>query len=133
LASTDPVRTGRDAAIETLTVSGAWPRLRWLFESTRTSHLLKEIFVVKKRVTPQKPVRKARKAASSSRADRSRLDLGPLQKHIRRRIKELESGKQPPAATAARAAESDEETLARLRNALDTLEDICHPTMDIPI
>lgn len=89
--------------------------------------------MVKKRVTPRKPVRKARKAASSSRGDRSRLDLGPLQKQIRRRIKELESGKKPRAAMAARAAESDEETIARLRNALETLEDICHPTMDIPI
>ena len=88
--------------------------------------------MVKKRVTSRKPARKATRAASSSRGDRSRLDLEPLQKHIRRRIKELESGKKPPTA-AARAAESDEETIARLRNALETLEDICHPTMDIPI
>ena len=90
--------------------------------------------MVKKRVTSRKPARKAKSKtakASSSRGDRSRLDLEPLQRHIRRRIKELEEGKEP--ATAARATESTEETIARLRNALDTLADICHPAMDIPI
>jgi hypothetical protein len=91
--------------------------------------------VVKKRVTPRKPTRKAKSAkskASSSRGDRSRLDLGPLQEHIRKRIKDLEYGAKP-AATAARAAESGDDTVERLRNALETLEDICHPSMDIPI
>lgn len=87
--------------------------------------------MVKKRVTSRKAARKA--TTPSSRGDRSRLDLAPLQKHIRRRIKELQSGKKPAAKRAARAVESDEETIARLRNVLETLEDICHPTMDIPI
>ena len=96
--------------------------------------------MVKKRATSRKPTRKAAKTAkkkkttsrpASSRGDRSRLDLKPLQDHIRRRIKELEEGTAP--AAALRAAESDEETIARLRNALDTLADICHPAMDIPI
>jgi polysaccharide deacetylase 2 family uncharacterized protein YibQ len=92
--------------------------------------------VVKKRVTARKPTRsKAKRATSkaySPRSDRSRLDLEPLQNHIRRRIEELEGGAKPKA-TAARAAESGDETIERLRNALETLEDICHPTMDIPI
>jgi hypothetical protein len=90
--------------------------------------------VVKKRVTAKKSKRtkkapQARKPAP--RGDRSRLDLEPLQQHIRRRIKELEGG--GVATTAARSGESNEETIARLRNALETLEDICFPTMDIPI
>ena len=92
--------------------------------------------MVKKRVTPRKPTRKAKKAAStasSARGDRSRLDLKPLQRHIRRRIKDLEGGAQPMMGTGARAAESRDETIERLKNALETLEDICHPTMDIPI
>ena len=90
--------------------------------------------MVKKRVAPRKSTRKAKPAskASSTRGDRSRLDLEPLQQHIRRRIKELEDGAQPKAAKA-RKAESGGETIERLRNALETLEDICHPTMDIPI
>ena len=90
--------------------------------------------MVKKRVKSRKPTRKAKAAtssASSSRGDRSRVDLKPLQRHIRRRIKELEGGVKP--TTAARMAESSEETIERLKNVLDTLEDICHPTMDIPI
>ena len=90
--------------------------------------------MVKKRVTPRKPTRKAKSAkskASSSRGDRSRLDLGPLQEHIRKRIKDLEYGAKP-ATTSARA-ESGDDTIERLRNALETLEDICHPSMDIPI
>lgn len=92
--------------------------------------------MVKKRVTPRKPTRKSKPAkskASSSRGDRSRLDLGPLQEHIRKRIKDLEYGAKPAATTTARAAESPDDTLERLKNALETLEDICHPTMDIPI
>jgi hypothetical protein len=90
--------------------------------------------VAKKRVTSRKSVRKAKPKAraASSRGDRSRLDLKPLQDHIRRRIKELEQGK-APARAARRVAESNEDTIARLRGALETLEDICHPAMDIPI
>jgi hypothetical protein len=89
--------------------------------------------VAKKRVT-RKPAAKAKRKAAGARSgggDQSRLDLKPLQKHIRRRIKELESG-QKPAATR-RSGESDEETIERLRNALETLEDICFPSMGIPI
>jgi hypothetical protein len=92
--------------------------------------------VVKKRVTPRKPTRKAKPAKSkpsSSRGDRSRLDLGPLQEHIRKRIKELEGGGKPTATRAVRTAESADDTIERLKNALETLEDICFPTMDIPI
>lgn len=90
--------------------------------------------MVKKRVRSRKPTRKAKPTpsrTSSSRGDRSRLDLKPLQKHIRRRIKELEDGATP--ATEMRAAESTDDTIARLKNVLETLEDICHPAMDIPI
>jgi hypothetical protein len=88
--------------------------------------------VVKKRVT-RKPAKSKRKTAGagSKGGDQSRLDLKPLQRHIRRRIKELESGQQ--AAAARRSGESDEETIERLRNALETLEDICFPSMGIPI
>lgn len=57
--------------------------------------------------------------------DRSRLDTKPLQEHIRQRIKELKSGEAP--------AEGNEQRIARLQVALDTLMDMCYPTMDIPI
>jgi hypothetical protein len=76
-----------------------------------------------------------KKAARSSKApkrrtvkatpDTSRLDTGPLQEHIRKRIMELE-GK-------AAAAPSDDDTVQRLRQALETLEDICFPSMTVPI
>jgi hypothetical protein len=91
--------------------------------------------VVKKRVTPRKPARKAKPAKSKPKAprgDRSRLDLEPLQRHIRKRIKDLESGGKPATAGAREAAPGDD-TIERLKNALETLEDICHPSMDIPI
>jgi len=88
--------------------------------------------VVKKRVTRKPAAKSKRKAAARSRGgDQSRLDLKPLQRHIRRRIKELESGQ--PAVAARRSGESNEETIERLRNALETLEDICFPSMGIPI
>lgn len=87
--------------------------------------------MVKKRSTPKKSARK-KSAKPRARGDQSRLDLKPLQRHIRKRIKELQSGGAQPAA-AARTDESSEETIARLTNALETLEDICHPTMAIPI
>ena len=77
----------------------------------------------------------AKKAAGSKKAPKkrtvkstavtSRLDTGPLQAHIRKRIKDLE-GK----ATLAR---SDDDTIQRLRQALETLEDICFPSMTVPI
>ena len=91
--------------------------------------------MVKKRVT-RKPAAKSKRKAAGPRSsggggDQSRLDLKPLQRHIRRRIKELESGQQTTAAR--RSGESDEETIERLRNALETLEDICFPSMGIPI
>lgn len=88
--------------------------------------------MAKKRTTPRKPARakKARpKARPKSAADRSRLDTEPLQEHIRKRIKELE-GK---AARSKAARQQDDGTLERLRIALETLEDICEPTMTIPI
>ena len=78
----------------------------------------------------------SKKAASKTKAtkrsvkmggDTSRLDTAPLQEHIRKRIKEIE-GKR---SKSARMAEDD--TLERLKNALETLEDICHPSMTIPI
>ena len=80
--------------------------------------------------------RKTSRSSSGRRGDESRLDLKPLQRHIRKRIKDLESGRKPkaaPAVAARRSGESDEETIERLRNALETLEDICFPSMAIPI
>jgi hypothetical protein len=83
--------------------------------------------VVKKKAK-KKPAGKPRKPAPRPRAaDRSRLDTKPLQEHIRRRIKELQSGEAPAGAG------SPEASIARLQAALDTLLDICHPSMDIPI
>jgi hypothetical protein len=81
--------------------------------------------VVKKKVSPKKPARKRAKPAAG-RGDRSRIDTKPLQEHIRRRIEDLRKG------GAVRSGSSDE-TIQRLQNALDTLMDICHPSMDVPI
>jgi hypothetical protein len=93
--------------------------------------------VVKKRVAPKKPKGKktSKKAGADKRGDRSRLDLEPLQRHIRKRIKELENRRAAGGGLEAGATrgESEEETIERLRNALETLEDICFPAMDIPI
>jgi hypothetical protein len=97
--------------------------------------------VVKKRVTPKKSTATRKSAAPSRprRGDRSRLDLRPLHDHIRDRIKKLKKQKergQPAAAAAAGAGPmggSIDDTIERLQAALDTLIDICHPTMDIPI
>jgi hypothetical protein len=84
--------------------------------------------VVKKRAKKKTPKAKPRKPTLPPRAgDRSRLDTKPLQEHIRQRIKDLQSG-----AGAAREG-TTEQTIARLQVALDTLMDMCHPTMDIPI
>ena len=89
--------------------------------------------MVKKKVTPKKPARKRASAGkvSGGRGDRSRIDTKPLQEHIRKRIQDLKKGGQ--ALTAARSGETSDDTIARLQNALDTLMDICHPSMDIPI
>jgi hypothetical protein len=85
------------------------------------------VFVAKKKTSAKKKsARKAPKRRTvKATPDTSRLDTGPLQEHIRKRIKELE-GK----ATAAR---SDDDTVERLRQALETLEDICFPSMTVPI
>jgi hypothetical protein len=95
--------------------------------------------VVKKRVAPKKkPARKKKssKSTTGARGDQSRLDLKPLQRHIRKRIKDLEDRRAAPAGpelAAATRGESEEETIERLRSALETLEDICFPSMAIPI
>jgi hypothetical protein len=83
--------------------------------------------VVKKRAK-KKPAGKpkAKPAPRPKIADRSRLDTKPLQEHIRQRIKELKSGE-------AAAAEGVDQRIQRLQVALDTLMDICNPSMDIPI
>ena len=91
-----------------------------------------------KKSVARKAARKRKTSKSSSRGDQSRLDLKPLQRHIRKRIKDLEKGRGKPKPMAAAAAgprggESDEETIERLQSALETLEDICFPTMAIPI
>lgn len=88
--------------------------------------------MAKKRTAARKPAR-AKKTRAKARpkptADSSRLDTSPLQQHIRRRIKELEG----QAARSGAARQEDDGTLERLRIALETLEDICEPTMTIPI
>lgn len=86
--------------------------------------------MAKKRTVSRKPAR-AKSAAKRARstADYSRLDTAPLQEHIKKRIKELE-GKAAKSGAAARTAD---DTLKRLRLALDTLQDICEPTMTLPI
>jgi hypothetical protein len=86
------------------------------------------VFVAKKKSSAKKAARSKKapkKRTVKSTADTSRLDTGPLQEHIRKRIKDLE-GK----ATLAR---SDDDTIQRLRQALETLEDICFPSMTVPI
>jgi hypothetical protein len=89
--------------------------------------------VAKKKSASRKPTR-AKKASPKSRrikkpADASRLDTGPLQEHIKKRIKELEGAR----ATAAAAPTEGAGTVERLKLALETLEDICFPSMTIPI
>lgn len=84
--------------------------------------------MAKKKSSAKKAARSKKapkKRTVKSTADTSRLDTGPLQEHIRKRIKDLE-GK----ATLAR---SDDDTIQRLRQALETLEDICFPSMTVPI
>jgi hypothetical protein len=86
--------------------------------------------VVKKKAAKKKSAPK-KKAAKKPRprADRSRIDLRPLKGHIRQRIKDLEEG----AGAAAPAGADPHETAQRLRRVLETLAEICHPTMDVPI
>jgi len=93
--------------------------------------------VVKKRTAPKKPAPKKKKTAKRAPAtmaggDQSRLDLKPLHRHIRKRIDDLKSARAGAAPLAA-AAESPDDTVERLEAVLETLEDICHPTMAIPI
>jgi hypothetical protein len=87
--------------------------------------------VAKKRTASRKPVRAKKRPAPKrvkASADSSRLDTAPLQAHIEKRIKELED-----KSAARSAAAGDEDTLQRLRVALETLRDICEPTMTVPI
>jgi len=89
--------------------------------------------VAKKRTASRKPARAKKKGAAKrvkSTADSSRLDTSPLQEHIRKRIKDLED---KYAARAVAGGEEEDETLNRLKIALETLRDICEPTMTIPI
>jgi hypothetical protein len=88
--------------------------------------------LAKKRPASRKPAARKKTAAKKRpkpTADSSRLDTAPLQDHIRKRIKDLEG----QAAKSAGARQEDDGTLERLRVALETLEDICEPTMTIPI
>jgi hypothetical protein len=88
--------------------------------------------VAKKKTVSRKPARaKGGAKRLTSSADFSRLDTGPLQAHIRKRIKELEG--KGAAKTGAKARQAADDTLQRLRLALDTLQDICEPTMTLPI
>jgi hypothetical protein len=88
--------------------------------------------VVKKRVAPKKAAgKRTSKKIAYKRSDGSRIDLKPLQQHIRRRIEDLETKR--TAGPGPAGGPSDEETIERLRNVLETLEDICFPAMDIPI
>ena len=95
--------------------------------------------MVKKRATKKATAtRKAASPARPRRGDRSRLDLRPLHNHIRDRIRKLKKQKDRSAPVAAAAGAgpmggSVDDTIERLQAALDTLIDICHPTMDIPI
>jgi hypothetical protein len=84
---------------------------------------------VAKKKAPAKKAARGKKAPArkvKATADTSRLDTGPLQEHIRKRIKDLE-GQYKKSRTA------DDGTLERLRVALETLEDICWPSMTVPI
>jgi hypothetical protein len=90
--------------------------------------------VAKKRSAARKTSRAKKTSPRSSRpkkkaADASRLDTGPLQEHIRKRIRDVEGRR----SAAAAPRPEDEKTLARLKQTLETLEDICHPSMTVPI
>ncbi len=87
--------------------------------------------MVKKKATKKTAPMKAKaKPAPRRKADRSRIDLAPLKDHIRDRIKKLEGGPYPEAAAPG---QTPEETVKRLKEALETLSAICYPAMDIPI
>jgi hypothetical protein len=90
--------------------------------------------VVKKKATKKTAATKAKAKAKPEprrKADRSRIDLAPLKDHIRGRIKKLEEGGPYPETLAA--GQSPEDTVKRLKDALETLSAICYPAMDIPI
>jgi hypothetical protein len=94
--------------------------------------------VAKKRKATRKQARTKKaspKLGRIKKADASRLDTGPLQEHIRKRIKELGGTPRTAAARAAsaEAPSSDSDTVERLQLALETLEAICFPSMTIPI
>lgn len=89
--------------------------------------------MAKKRTASRKPARAKKKSAAKrvkSTADSSRLDTSPLQDHIRKRIKDLED---KYAARSVAVGKEESDTLNRLKVALETLQDICEPTMTIPI
>ena len=87
--------------------------------------------MAKKRTASRKPARAKKKSPRPrpKSGDSSRLDTAPLQDHIRKRIEELEG----EAAKAGGARVQEDDTLNRLKIALQTLQDICEPTMTIPI
>ena len=86
--------------------------------------------MAKKRTTTRKSAATPRRPAKASprKRDSSQLDLKPLQSHIKRRLKDLD-GKTVRSATARKG----ELTADRLKDALQLLEDLCFPTMTIPI
>jgi DNA invertase Pin-like site-specific DNA recombinase len=86
--------------------------------------------VVKKKAAKKKSAsKKGGGKKPPRRADRSRIDLNPLKDQIRRRIKDLEQGGGKAVGTAG----TPEETVKRLKDVLETLAEICHPTMDVAI
>lgn len=89
--------------------------------------------MAKKRSAPRKTSRAKKSSPKAAKrpkvSDASRLDTGPLQEHIRKRIKEVEGRR----SGAGAARPEDDRTLLRLKQTLETLEDICHPSMTVPI
>ncbi len=75
---------------------------------------------------------RARRATPPSGGDRSKIDLKPLKEQIRRRIADLKK-EGPQAMAASTSGLSADETINRLERVLDTLAEICFPSMDVPI